>query len=61
MSSGLKSFLNVALLGCAIIGGIDSKTMKFQAHGKVSLTANTVGPFNNPTETYPVGPLKLFC
>jgi hypothetical protein len=23
-------------------------------HEQISLVANTVGPFNNPTETYPV-------
>ena len=27
---------------------------RYQAHDKVLAVANTVGPFNNPTETYPV-------
>lgn len=26
----------------------------YQAHDHVGIVANTVGPFNNPTETYPV-------
>jgi hypothetical protein len=26
----------------------------YQAHDHVPVVANTVGPFNNPTETYPV-------
>lgn len=28
---------------------------RYQAHNHVGIVANTVGPFNNPTETYPVG------
>lgn len=27
---------------------------RFKAHDHVGIVANTVGPFNNPTETYPV-------
>jgi hypothetical protein len=27
---------------------------RFHAHDHVGIVANTVGPFNNPTETYPV-------
>ena len=27
---------------------------RYHAHDKVAIVANTVGPFNNPTETYPV-------
>jgi hypothetical protein len=27
---------------------------RFMAHDRIGLVANTVGPFNNPTETYPV-------
>jgi len=33
---------------------------RYRAHDKVSLVANTVGPFNNPTETYPYYHLP-FC
>jgi hypothetical protein len=27
---------------------------RYTAHDRVTVVANTVGPFNNPTETYPV-------
>ena len=27
---------------------------RYAAHDPVQIVANTVGPFNNPTETYPV-------
>jgi len=33
---------------------------RYQAHDKIDLIANTVGPFNNPTETYPYYSLP-FC
>lgn len=26
----------------------------YENHERINLVANTVGPFNNPTETYPV-------
>jgi hypothetical protein len=26
----------------------------YHAHDRVAVVANTVGPYNNPTETYPV-------
>lgn len=29
--------------------------LHYRAHDHVGIVANTVGPFNNPTETYPVG------
>lgn len=32
---------------------------RFHAHDKVDLVANTVGPYNNPTETYPVSSCGL--
>ena len=28
--------------------------LRYHAHDRVAVVANTVGPFNNPTETYPV-------
>lgn len=34
---------------------VDSR--RYHAHDRISLAANTVGPFNNPTETYPVSAL----
>ena len=40
-----------------------SEGKRFQAHDHVGIVANTVGPFNNPTETYPVSryfPTSLF-
>ena len=42
------SCLIVALLGGLVEGA------RYSNHEKVPLIANTVGPFNNPTETYPV-------
>jgi hypothetical protein len=27
---------------------------RYKAHDHVGIVANTIGPFNNPTETYPV-------
>lgn len=33
---------------------IESEAKKYGAHDRVAAVANTVGPFNNPTETYPV-------
>ena len=43
----------IALL-CAIAfaGCVEGK--RYRAHDHVGIVANTVGPFNNPTETYPV-------
>lgn len=32
---------------------------RFRAHDSVGIVANTIGPFNNPTETYPVNMLML--
>lgn len=47
-------FLVVAVLCHCIIA------KRYKAHDKVDLVANTVGPFNNPTETYPYYSLP-FC
>lgn len=46
--------LNAAILGSILLTNVDCRSLKYQLHDKVSLAANTVGPFNNPTETYPV-------
>ena len=43
----LKYFLSIASLHYCF-------SKHYSAHEKVTLVANTVGPFNNPTETYPV-------
>lgn len=43
------------VLACSIfLSNVESRSYRYHAHDKVSLAANTVGPFNNPTETYPV-------
>lgn len=42
------TFLVVAIIGVFVEGN------RFANHERVPLIANTVGPFNNPTETYPV-------
>ena len=42
----------ILLLAALTVQTISGK--RFQAHDKVDLVANTVGPYNNPTETYPV-------
>lgn len=46
--------LNAALFGSYLLSNVECRSLKYRAHDKVSLAANTVGPFNNPTETYPV-------
>ena len=46
--------LKFALFGSVLLNTVDCRSYKYKAHDKVSLAANTVGPFNNPTETYPV-------
>lgn len=46
--------LNAALLGSFLLTNVECRSLKYIPHDKVSLAANTVGPFNNPTETYPV-------
>lgn len=47
-------FIDIAFLCGILLGGVESRSYKYNAHDRVSLAANTVGPFNNPTETYPV-------
>jgi hypothetical protein len=46
--------LNAAILGSILLTNVECRSFKYQTHDKVALAANTVGPFNNPTETYPV-------
>ena len=41
-----------ALLSGVPVGSAEGR--RYHAHDKVAIVANTVGPFNNPTETYPV-------
>lgn len=33
---------------------INVESKHYRAHDALPLIANTIGPFNNPTETYPV-------
>ena len=47
------------LLAC-VFGLAYGEGKRYRAHDRVSLVANTVGPFNNPTETYPYYHLP-FC
>ena len=37
---------------CAINVFVDAR--RYHSHDRIGIVANTVGPFNNPTETYPV-------
>ena len=46
-----------ALLSGVPVGSAEGR--RYHAHDKVAIVANTVGPFNNPTETYPV--TVVFC
>jgi hypothetical protein len=45
----------LAVLGLVCIILVATASAKrYHAHDHVGIVANTVGPFNNPTETYPV-------
>jgi hypothetical protein len=44
--------LSIVLVLLAVASLAQSR--RYHAHDKVSIVANTVGPYNNPTETYPV-------
>ena len=39
------------LLNALVVNG---EGHHYHAHDRVAVVANTVGPYNNPTETYPV-------
>jgi hypothetical protein len=41
-----------ALLCVSEVGAVGAR--RYKVHDHVDVAANTVGPFNNPTETYPV-------
>jgi hypothetical protein len=49
----VKSLLVIASFA-NLFFSCNGRSFRYHAHDKVSLAANTVGPFNNPTETYPV-------
>ena len=50
--------LALAVVAWCLVVGVMGK--RYRAHDRVQLAANTVGPFNNPTETYPYYHLP-FC
>jgi hypothetical protein len=47
------SILLIFLISTLVVF-IKAKDNKFSTHDRVAAVANTVGPFNNPTETYHV-------
>jgi hypothetical protein len=55
--SSTKYYLKIFV---AVIGLINiAQCRRYHAHDHVGIVANTVGPFNNPTETYPVRSLII--
>ena len=42
------------VLVSTLVAFTEAKEKKFAAHDRIATVANTVGPFNNPTETYHV-------
>jgi hypothetical protein len=40
---------------------VDGHSYHYANHQRVDLLMNTVGPFNNPTETYPVSKSKEYA
>ena len=57
---GFSLYLTVlAALICVLLVRADVAS-KFEMHQHTPIVANTVGPFNNPTETYPYYKLP-FC
>lgn len=47
-----NSMFVIATLLLFAFSAVDAR--RFRAHDSVGIVANTIGPFNNPTETYPV-------
>eukprot|EP01035_Chromulina_nebulosa_P038600 gene38600-52145_t len=60
MSRRTISSTAIAIIASLIIGIQFSLARRYRAHDHVGIVANTVGPFNNPTETYPFYSLP-FC
>ena len=48
----MNNFLFLGFL--VLLGFVGAESHRYRAHDRIGLVANTVGPFNNPTETYPV-------
>mmetsp|Transcript_13717 Transcript_13717/g.13781 ORF Transcript_13717/g.13781 Transcript_13717/m.13781 type:complete len:594 (+) Transcript_13717:176-1957(+) len=54
-------FISLSILAfCLLTSAALSNGKRFHAHDRIGVVANTVGPFNNPTETYPFYSLP-FC
>jgi hypothetical protein len=49
--SSISLAVCLAIVACFLV---TIEARRYHAHDKVAIVANTVGPFNNPTETYPV-------
>ena len=47
------------LVALLLIGNVFVEGKHYRAHDSVGIVANTIGPFNNPTETYPVSIFSL--
>lgn len=56
----MNTFAVILLAGLAIAAADERPVRHYHAHEKVNIIANTVGPFNNPSETYPYYSLP-FC
>jgi hypothetical protein len=54
--SRIMSLVVALFLAAALV----ADARHFRAHDAVGIVANTIGPFNNPTETYPVSPFQIF-
>mmetsp|Transcript_8308 Transcript_8308/g.14075 ORF Transcript_8308/g.14075 Transcript_8308/m.14075 type:complete len:595 (+) Transcript_8308:31-1815(+) len=52
--------LSIALSYLSVASVVDAHSYRYANHQRVDLLVNTVGPFNNPTETYPYYSLP-FC
>jgi hypothetical protein len=61
MSSNLSLFIIVVIGALLNLLAVNGEGHHYHAHDRVSLVANTVGPYNNPTETYPVYHFIKFC
>mmetsp|Transcript_14551 Transcript_14551/g.31869 ORF Transcript_14551/g.31869 Transcript_14551/m.31869 type:complete len:595 (+) Transcript_14551:126-1910(+) len=55
-STSMSSLL--AIVAALLLSTAESK--RYRSHDQVTIVANTIGPFNNPTETYPFFSLP-FC
>lgn len=54
MAISSNNLLVRGLIALVVIACVFVTARRYRAHDHVAIVANTVGPFNNPTETYPV-------